>query len=187
MRILMHICCGPCAVYPIDALREQGCVIHGYFFNPNIHPYQEYQRRRESLELLAAKVNLPVIYDDRYDLEGFLRDTVFRETERCRFCHLRRLQAAAGVAARGGFDALTTTLLYSKYQKHDLVVQAGREAAARVGIDFFYQDFREGWTQGVERSTDMGLYRQQYCGCIYSEKERFYRPPEKKARRVKSS
>ena len=175
MKVLMHICCGPCAIYPTRVLREQGCHVRGYYFNPNIHPYQEFARRRDTLAAWAQQQDLPVIYSQDYDLEGFLRETVFRESERCRFCYLLRLESAAKVAKRGRFDALTTTLLYSKFQKHDLIVEIGREAARRNGLEFLYHDFREGWREGIRESKASGMYRQQYCGCIYSEKERYYR------------
>jgi hypothetical protein len=179
MRILLHICCGPCSIYPVKVLRQEGHEVYGYFFNPNIHPYQEHTRRRETLEEYARSIDLPLIMDDGYDLEGFLRETVFRETERCRFCYRLRLEKAAQVAIKGKFDALSTTLLYSRFQKHDLIAETGRETAGRENLEFFYRDFREGWREGVIRSKELGMYRQQYCGCIYSEKERYYRPGKK--------
>lgn len=176
MKILLHICCGPCAIYPVQALREAGHEVHGYFFNPNIHPYQEYLRRRDTLAQYAESIELPLIFAKGYDLEGFLREMVFRETDRCRFCYRLRLNQAVHVAKRGRFEAVTTTLLHSKHQNHELITEIGREAARKKRIEFFYQDFREGWKQGIARSKELGMYRQQYCGCIYSEKERFYRP-----------
>jgi len=183
MKILLHICCGPCAIYPVQVLREQGHQVRGYFFNPNIHPYLEYVRRQDTLSAWARDVDLPVIYDEGYDLESFLRETVFRETERCRFCYRLRLQAAAHIARRGKFDAMTTTLLYSKFQKHDLIAEIGQEAARGRKLGFHYQDFRNGWKTGIEISKELGMYRQSYCGCIYSEKERYF-PKTGKAKRT---
>jgi predicted adenine nucleotide alpha hydrolase (AANH) superfamily ATPase len=183
MKVLIHICCGPCAIYPVDSLRGDGHELRGYYCNPNIHPYQEFVRRRDTLDAWAQRVELPVIYEQGYDLEGFLRGAVFRESERCRFCYLMRLESAARIARRGKFDAVTTTLLYSKYQKHTLVMEIGHETAARFGVDFLYRDFRSGWQEGIRRSKELGMYRQQYCGCIYSEKERFYQQPPVKAGR----
>ncbi|MEW6267503.1 MAG: epoxyqueuosine reductase QueH [Thermodesulfobacteriota bacterium] len=175
MKILMHICCGPCAIFPSEQLRLSGHQVHGFFGNPNIHPYQEYVRRRETLAQWAQSIELPVIYEPEYGLEEFIRAVAFRETERCQVCYHLRLEAAAAAARRGKFDALTTTLLYSRFQKHDLVAEIGREAARRHQLDFHYQDFRTGWSEGIRKSRELGMYRQQYCGCIYSEKERYYR------------
>ena len=183
MKILAHICCGPCAIYPLEVLRQEGHEVHGLYFNPNIHPYQEYVRRWETLASWAQQMELPVIYEAEYDLESFFRETVFREQERCRFCYALRLKQAAHIARRGKFEAVTTTLLYSKFQRHDLVAEIGREAAARYGVEFLYRDFREGWQIGIRKSKEMGMYRQQYCGCIFSERDRYYprRTASKKA------
>lgn len=177
MKVLLHICCGPCSIYPVQALREQGHDVYGYFFNPNIHPYREYERRKEALSQYAQSIGLPLIFpkkNQEYDLQSYLREVVFRESERCRFCYNLRLEAAAKAARAGKFDAITTTMLYSKFQKHDLIRQIGQEAAAGGQVQFLYQDFRQGWKEGVERSKELGMYRQQYCGCIFSEKDRYY-------------
>jgi predicted adenine nucleotide alpha hydrolase (AANH) superfamily ATPase len=100
---------------------------------------------------------------------------VFREAERCRFCYHLRLFAAARAAKEGKFDAFTSSLLYSKYQKHELIREIGEQAALEAGLPFYYEDFRQGWQAGQARSKELGLYRQQYCGCIYSERERYCR------------
>ena len=176
MKILLHICCAPCSVYPLEVLSAAGQQVRGFFFNPNIHPYQEYLRRAASLETYAAKVGLPVIWDRTYPLEEFLRRVAFRETERCRFCYYRRLTATARVARGGKFDAFTSTLLYSKFQKHELIKELGLQVGQEVGVPFYYEDFRRGWAAGRNRANELGLYKQQYCGCIYSERDRFMKP-----------
>jgi predicted adenine nucleotide alpha hydrolase (AANH) superfamily ATPase len=175
MKILLHICCAPCAIYPVQVLTGGEHHVQGFFYNPNIHPYQEFARRAAALEEYAALLNLPVIWDRAYDLEGFLRQVVFREAERCRFCYHLRLFAAARAAKEGKFDAFTSSLLYSKYQKHELIREIGEQAAREAGVPFYYEDFRQGWQTGQARSKELGLYRQQYCGCIYSERERYCR------------
>ena len=86
------------------------------------------------------------------------------------------------MARRGKFDAFTTTLLYSKFQKHEQIRTIGEAVGKAVGVPFHYRDFRTGWSEGVEVSKRLGMYRQQYCGCIYSEKERFYRPSGERPR-----
>ncbi len=176
MKILLHTCCAPCAIYPIQALREDGLDVMGFFYRHNIHPFTECLKRQETLQTYARMIDLRVVYQEDYDLEGFLQNIAFRETDRCTYCYHARLSAAAHIARRGKFDSFSTTLLYSKFQKHDLVKAIGESIGKRVGIPFYYQDFRAGWKSGIEESKRLGLYRQQYCGCIYSEKERFYRP-----------
>ncbi len=175
MRLLLHICCGNCAIFPFVRMGEEGIETVGYFFNSNIHPYQEYQKRLDTLKGYAETSGLKVIYDERYRLEEFLRNVALQPEERCSYCYRSRLEATANEARRSGFDRFSTTLLYSIYQKHDLVKETGERVAREKGVAFYYEDFRKGWKKGVEVSKALGLYRQQYCGCIYSEKERYYR------------
>jgi hypothetical protein len=178
-RILLHACCAPCTIYPLRVLREEGDV-YAFFYNPNIHPYMEYKRRLDTLIAYADEVGLSVLRDDLYPLEDFLRQVAFREDERCRYCYRIRLSEVARIAKAHDFDAFTSTLLYSRYQKHDLIRNIAEEEAEKQGISFLYRDFREGWLEGVRVSREMGMYRQPYCGCIYSEKERYYRKPKNK-------
>jgi len=173
MKILLHMCCAPCALYPLQRLRKEGHEVFGFFYNPNIHPYQEYLRRLEAVKEIEEKLKIRMIYQDRYELEDFLRKIVFREHERCRLCYHIRLDAAAQIAQKGKFNAFTSTLLGSKHQKHELIKEIGMAVGKERGVDFFYTDFREGWAEGRELSKSLELYRQQYCGCIFSEKERF--------------
>ncbi len=174
MKILLHACCGPCAVYPVKQLRGEDHEVMGFFYRHNIHPYTECLRRQEALEQYAEQASLKLIVQEGYDLEGFLRKAAYREADRCRICYHDRLQATAMLARRGKFDAFTSTLLYSKFQKHEQIRELGEAVAKAVGVSFFYSDFREGWKEGIADSKEMGLYRQQYCGCVYSEKERYF-------------
>jgi len=177
MKTLLHICCGPCAIYPVEILRGEGFSLSGFFFNHNIHPYQEYRKRLEAAENYAARAVLDLIRRDEYRLEEFLAATAARPEDRCRYCYASRIDRTAREAAGLGFDAFTTTLLYSRYQQHDLIREEGDLAGRRHGIRFLYRDFRPGWRRGIEASREMGLYRQQYCGCIYSEKDRYAPKP----------
>lgn len=179
-KILLHTCCGPCTLYPLAKLREQGWSVHGYFYNPNIQPYQEFSRRLEALRTVAEIEQLDVIVRRDYDLDTFFRQVAFREHMRCLYCYSTRLEATARLAEKSRFDAFTTTLLYSKRQKHEIIRSIAEEASKRHGIPFHYEDFRAGWKEGQERAGEIGIYRQQYCGCIYSEKERFFKPCNKK-------
>ncbi len=173
-RILLHICCGPCCIYPVSALRGQNFIVHGFFYNPHIQPYQEFQKRLTTLEAYAQNLALPLIVRPDYDPQTFFREVAFRETSRCLYCYSVRLNSAARLAKRSRFDAFTTTLLYSKRQQHQLLVSIAEEASKRHGIAFLYRDFRAGWQEGQQKAKALGMYRQQYCGCVYSEMERFY-------------
>ena len=180
MNILLHVCCGPCAIYPLKVLREQGHEITGLFFNPNIHPYQEFKRRIQALREFTELENFSVEIDDSYGLQEYLRRVVFHEQERCSICYDMRLARVAQSAAQGGFDAFSSTLLYSRYQNHEQIKEKGRQLAEKNSVGFLYEDFRTGWQEGIDRSKDMGLYRQPYCGCIYSEQERYDKKLRKK-------
>jgi predicted adenine nucleotide alpha hydrolase (AANH) superfamily ATPase len=171
-KILLHICCAPCTTYPLGLLRGEGHDICGHFYNPNIHPFSEYKRRIDTLDAYTGQEKLRVMREDAYPLVEFLRQVAFREEDRCRHCYHLRLSRTAEIAKKGHFDAFTTTLLYSRFQKHDLIRSIGDTVAAMQGIPFLYRDFREGWSEGVRISKQLGMYRQQYCGCIYSEKDR---------------
>ena len=173
MKILLHICCANCAIYPLERMKEKGNEAVGYFFNPNIHPYQEYQKRLDALKKYSESSGLKVIYRDEYLLEEFLKSVSSRVEERCQYCYSLRLEATAREAKDRAFDQFSTTLLQSTHQNHAKIKETGERIAQEVGIPFYYEDFRHGWKRGVEVSKAMGLYRQQYCGCIYSEKERF--------------
>lgn len=173
MKVLLHVCCANCAIYPIKSMREEGLEVMAFFYRHNIHPYTECLRRQEALEAYAEQIDLKVIYQEGYDLEGFIRNVAFRESERCNYCYHDRLRSTALLARRGKFDYFSSTLLYSKHQNHELIRAIGESIGKSVGVPFLYHDYREGWKEGIECSKQMGLYRQHYCGCIYSEKERF--------------
>lgn len=173
MKILLHTCCGPCSIYPVKILRRKGHHVAGFFYRHNIHPFTEMEKRQQAVETLAEKIDLKVIYQKDYTPEIFIRNVVFRENQRCRYCYHDRLRAAARIARRGKFDFFTTTLLYSKHQMHALIRSIGEAEGETAGVPFLYEDFSKGWQEGIDASKAMGLYRQQYCGCIYSEKERY--------------
>ena len=175
MKTLLHICCAPCSIYPVGVLRNEGFGVWGYFYRDNIHPYSECKKRQETLLSYAKGVDLGVIVQKGYDLERFIRNVAFRESDRCLYCYHDRMEATAKVAVHGKFDFFSTTLLYSRFQRHDDIRAVGESVGRSIGIPFLYRDFRAGWKAGIEASKALGMYRQQYCGCIYSEKERFYR------------
>jgi predicted adenine nucleotide alpha hydrolase (AANH) superfamily ATPase len=172
-RILLHACCAPCATHTVNRLREEGFDVTAFWYNPNIHPFTEHRHRLESMRTLAEAIDLPLLVADGYDMIDYFRAVVGHEGERCGECFRMRLDRTATVASDNGFTLFTTTLLISPYQKHELLRRTGEAVARERGIDFHYEDFRTGFRESQRLSRELDLYHQKYCGCIYSEWERF--------------
>lgn len=185
MSILLHVCCGPCLLYPAKVLEGEGTEFTCYFFNPNIHPYREFKKRLDSFRELAEARRYPVVIDPDYGLRAFLRTVVFHEEKRCSSCYAMRLEKTARMAREGGYTAFSTTLLYSTYQNHALIRARAAEASAAHQLPFFYDDFRVGWQQGIDEARNSSLYLQKYCGCIYSEQERYDNRLKKKLNKIR--
>lgn len=177
MKTLLHICCAPCANQCIDVLRADGHELTGFWYNPNIHPFTEYRSRRNCLRDYAASVELPLIERDEYALRPFVRAVAEDIAGRCVHCYEFRLFAAAQKAAEGGFDAFTSSLFISPYQNHDLMREVAERAASEYGVSFLYRDFRPYFRAGQERARALGMYIQKYCGCIFSEEDRYRKHP----------
>lgn len=173
VNVLLHVCCGPCASGTVPALRDEGIHPVLYWYNPNIHPFREYELRLASLKEYARQNSLPLVVDGDYGLRPFIRATDGGEPGRCSVCYSMRLEAAARTASEQGFDAFTTTLLVSPMQDRDAILAAGREASAKFNVRFLERDFRDHYRSGVDKARSAGLYVQKYCGCIFSEEERY--------------
>ena len=173
MNILLHICCAPCAIYPIEELRRGGHNIAGFFYNPNIQPYSEYLKRKSAVEKYAKEIGINVIYSD-YDIEKFFQLTVYSEDapNRCPVCWWMRLEKTAKYAKDNGFDAFTTTLIGSPYQDQVVIHSIADEVARNAGIKFYSADFNKGFKEAHSEARAKGIYCQNYCGCVYSEKEK---------------
>ncbi len=170
MKLLMHTCCAPCSVYCIDSLREEGIEPTLYWFNPNIHPYMEYKARRDTLKEYAQSINVEAIFEENYGLEEFCKNVIEDLNNRCQnYCYRVRLEKTAKYAKENGYDAITTTLLVSPYQKHEILKKQAEEIAKKYGLNFLYRDFRVGFREGQAKARELGLYMQKYCGCIFSE------------------
>lgn len=167
MKVLMHICCAPCSVYPFDFLESEGYELEGLFYNPNIHPVEEYEKRRENVQIFSGIKNIKVNFIDDFKQKEW-EDFSGPESDRCTMCCDIRMDNAARFAAENSFDAFTTSLLVSPYQKHDLIKEKGKKYAEKYGVQFLYRDFRPGFRQGQQQARELGLYRQKYCGCIKS-------------------
>lgn len=173
MKLLIHICCAPCSVYCIESLRAEGISLDGYFFNPNIHPFTEYRARRDTVTEYAKSIGLPLKVEDDYGLREFVANTVSDLDNRCSYCYRTRLERTAEYAAANGYGAFTTTLFVSPYQNHELLRSVGESAANKYGTTLLYRDFRPGFREGQKKARELNLYMQKYCGCIFSEEERY--------------
>jgi predicted adenine nucleotide alpha hydrolase (AANH) superfamily ATPase len=172
-RVLIHVCCAHCAAYTVEYWRQQGYEVGGLWYNPNIHPYTEHQQRLESMKSLAKRMELPLKIPAGYDVIEYFRRVAGHEEERCRRCFELRLAKTAETARDEGYDGFTTTLLISLHQKHDTLRETGEKIAGEKGVEFLYADLRKRYSDSRHITKPMDLYRQQYCGCIYSEWERY--------------
>ena len=173
MNTLLHICCAPCSNMCIKSLREEEIAVTGYWYNPNIHPFTEYRARRNCLRDYAAEINLPLIEQNDYALRPFVRAVAEDIAHRCVKCYEMRLFSAAQTAAREGFDSFTSSLFISPYQNHELMKEVAERAAAEYGVAFLYRDFRPYFKEGQAFAREHGFYMQKYCGCVFSEEERY--------------
>lgn len=174
MKLLMHTCCAPCSVYCIKSLREEGIEPTLFWYNPNIHPVMEYVARRDTLIKYSEMVNTKLILKEEYGLREFCKNVCNDVENRCtNYCYRVRLEETAKYAKENGFDAITTTLFVSPYQKHDDIKKICEEIASKYGLEFVYRDFRVGFREGQNEARQLGLYMQKYCGCIYSEEDRY--------------
>ena len=173
MKTLLHICCAPCANQPIEVLRGDGLKVTGFWYNPNIHPFTEYRARRNCVREYAAAIDLPVIERDDYGLRPFVREVAEDISGRCVKCYEMRLFETARQAKEGGFDSFTSSLFISPYQNFDLMREVAERAAHEYGVEFLFRDFRPYFRDGQTFAREQGFYMQKYCGCVFSEEERY--------------
>ena len=173
MKTLLHTCCAPCSVSCVEQLRAEGIEPVSYWFNPNIHPYQEYKARRDTLIAYAGQIGMELIVQEDYGLRDFVCAVAEDIDHRCGKCYEMRLEQAAKFAAENGFSSFTSTLFVSPYQQHDRMAEIAARAGEKWGVEFLYRDFRPGFRAGQQQARELGLYMQKYCGCVFSEEERY--------------
>lgn len=171
LKMLLHTCCGPCSIYPMQQVQGD-FVVTNYFFNPNIHPYKEFTRRLQTLREYAQKKKFSLEIDKTYCLEEFLAGCL-QTSNRCEYCYEVRMRKTAVFARDNGFDCFSTSLLVSPFQKHELLKSICEEVACSEGVDFYYQDWRIGFEQGQQEAREREMYLQGYCGCVFSERDRY--------------
>ena len=171
--VLMHTCCAPCSLSCIDPLRAEGIEPVAFWYNPNIHPWKEYEARRDYLLAYAPTIEMQVIVDEDYGLRTFVEHVASDIDHRCTYCYQHRLEETARYAAEHGYGGFTSTLLASLYQDHDGIKAAAEKYARQYGVEFLYRDFRPNFRAGNQRARELGFYMQKYCGCVFSEQDRY--------------
>lgn len=186
MNVLLHVCCAPCAIYPIKELKAKGHMMAGYFYNPNIHLYSEYLKRKAEVDKYSKESGVNVIAGD-YEIGKYFQYVTPDEgpKKRCPACWWMRLDKTAVFAKANGFEAFTTTLLGSPYQDHDIVKEIGEDIAKNAGLKFYYEDFRAGFKEAHDLARSKGIYCQNYCGCVFSEKEKLEKKEETRKDKAK--
>lgn len=172
-KVLLHCCCGPCSVSCIEPLKAEGFCVTAFWFNPNIHPFKEYEARRDCLIEYAAECQVEVAVKEDYGLREFVRSVAEDIDGRCEYCWTHRLYETAKYAKENGFDAFTSTLFASHYQDHELMKSIAERLEREMGIEFLYRDFRPNFREGNAKAREKGFYMQKYCGCIFSEEDRY--------------
>lgn len=178
MKLLLHCCCAPCAVYPINYFKNEKTEVDVLFYNPNIHPYKEWKNRMISMKTFLEQSGINVIISNDYPLERIIKgmlDYHFEKGNRCEFCYLERLSFTAKFAKENGYENFSTTLLISPYQDHLLLKNISENVGRNIGIKFYYKDFRNNFWESKDIAKKNNLYIQTYCGCVFSERDRYFR------------
>ena len=174
MKLLLYVCCAPCLIYPLEKLRQDNFEVAGFFYNPNIHPFQEFNQRKKAVEDYSRSTAIDIIYPE-YAPADFFQAVNLKETkpDRCSLCWSLRLKKTAEFAKEKGFSHISTTLLVSPYQDQGLLQKIGGNVAREENVEFYFEDFRLGFRKAHDAAKSKGIYCQKYCGCIYSEIERY--------------
>ena len=184
-KVLLHICCGPCTIFPLEVLTKDGYISEGLFYNPNIQPLAEYLKRKEVISDLENKFNLKVHIGD-YEEELYLESIkgAADKYSRCKSCFRLRLKKTQEFAQKNGFDYFTTTLLVSPYQDQQSIKEIGQDLSKDSKAKFLFYDFRSGFRSAHQKARELNFYTQKYCGCLASLEERNQQIQKKKNKNV---
>ncbi|MCI7125022.1 MAG: epoxyqueuosine reductase QueH [Agathobaculum sp.] len=180
MKTLLHVCCAPCSIVCIDTLRQEGIEPVGYWYNPNIHPMKEYKMRKNTMVEYAKSIGMKLEVNNEYGLRLFIEGVYPDFDRRCGFCYALRFDETARYAAEHGYDCFTSTLFVSPYQNQGLMRETAERAAAKYGVQYLHRDFSPRFHEGQDKARELGLYMQNYCGCVFSEEDRYRKRPKKK-------
>lgn len=188
-RLLIHACCAPCLVAVYDDIVEnmENMEIADFdviWYNTNIQPKIEYEKRKETfISYMQIMEKAPIVLDE-YNMKEFVENVVNLDKTkyqmRCEYCYTSRLEKVFEYAKENGYTHVTTTLLISPFQKHNVIIKVCENLALKYGVKFLYKDYRPLFEIGQKKAKDLGIYRQKYCGCIYSIDESTYRVDVKK-------
>ncbi len=170
---MLHICCACCLCAPLNELRKEGFEVTGLFYNPNIHPFLEFRRRLKALRVFQESDPIPVIYYEEYGIREYLKNVDYEGDDRCADCYALRLKFTADYAKKNGFDAFTSTMLFSVYQNHEQLKMISENLSREHEVDFVYRDYRHLSECSQDIARKKMIYRQGYCGCVFSEYERY--------------
>jgi len=180
----MHMCCAPCATFPVSELKSKGIEIEGLYYNPNIHPYEEFKKREDQVKKLAKIYDLKIHFLPDFEQELW-EEMKNSDKNRCNMCYQKRIARLFQFAKLQKFDAVTTSLLVSPYQDHDQIKELGEKYSNKYNIPFYYEDFRVGYREGQKKAKEHGFYQQRYCGCMLSLLETIDQiSKEEKAKRI---
>lgn len=177
---LLHICCAPCSIACIDTLRQEGIEPVGFWYNPNIHPMKEYKMRKNTLVEYAKSIDLKLEIENEYGLRKFIEAVYPNWDNRCATCYALRFEETARYAAEHGYDRFTSTLFVSPYQNHELMRRICEQMAEKYGVEYLHRDFSSRFREGQDKARELGLYMQNYCGCVFSEEDRYRKRKKKK-------
>lgn len=180
----MHACCAPCFSYIEYDIRKNGMMnedlkmeeveLHAFWHNFNIHPKFEYERRKKTFIDFCTMKDVPYYINDTYELYEFTKNVVTKVGEnkeyniRCKLCYYERLKEVFKFAKENNFDYVSTTLTISPYQNHEIIKEVLKRLEDEYGVKSIYMDYRKHFKEGQALAKELGLYRQKYCGCIYS-------------------
>ncbi len=174
--LLLHACCAPCSSYVLEYLHSHFNITL-FFYNPNIYPKDEYQKRLDELKRLVRELELDIkIIEADYEPNEFFEiskglEKLPERSERCKRCYRLRLEKAAAQAQKGGYDYFCTTLSISPHKNAEWINEIGNELSDAYGIQFLPSDFKKknGYIRSIELSRKYNLYRQNFCGCVFSK------------------
>ncbi|MGQ3685637.1 MAG: epoxyqueuosine reductase QueH [Candidatus Loosdrechtia sp.] len=173
MNLLLHICCACCLCAPLNELRKEGFQVTGLFYNPNIHPFLEFRKRIKALRVFQESDSIPVIYNEGYGIREYLKNVNYEGDDRCADCYALRLKFTVEYSKKNGFDAFTSTMLFSIYQDHRQLKMISENLSEKYGVSFLYRDYRYLSECSHMMAKKKMIYRQGYCGCVFSEYERY--------------